>query len=175
MLYRPHFCCNCGEKIERVDWSILSSRRFCDLCQTEHGAKDWSLKLISVFGLVCLMAAVSSFFRPSTPAVETISTGSIAAIRADGRPSSANLNTTANPPLQSQNETNVNAVTASSRPGNVTNAIAVTKTTEAVYYCGAATKKGTPCSRRVKHAGERCWQHQGMPSILDENGAIRKK
>jgi hypothetical protein len=175
MLYRPNFCCNCGEKIERVDWSILSSRRFCDLCQTEHGAKDWSLKLISVFGLVCLMAAVSSFFRPSTPAVKTISKESIATISTDDRLLGANLNTTADPPSQSQNETNANAVTALLRPANVTNTVAAKKSTEAVYYCGAATKKGTPCSRRVKHAGERCWQHQGMPSILDENSAIRKK
>ncbi|HKP70095.1 MAG TPA: hypothetical protein VJV05_12480 [Pyrinomonadaceae bacterium] len=30
--------------------------------------------------------------------------------------------------------------------------------TEAVYYCGAMTRKGTPCTRRVKTPG-RCWQH----------------
>jgi hypothetical protein len=28
-----------------------------------------------------------------------------------------------------------------------------------VYYCGAPTKKGTPCKRRVKQAGMKCWQH----------------
>jgi hypothetical protein len=27
-------------------------------------------------------------------------------------------------------------------------------------YCGAMTKKGTACKRRVKNAGERCWQHK---------------
>jgi len=36
---------------------------------------------------------------------------------------------------------------------------------EAVYYCGAQTKKGTPCSRRVKGGG-RCWQHAGQPAML---------
>jgi hypothetical protein len=30
-----------------------------------------------------------------------------------------------------------------------------------VYYCGALTKKGTPCKHWVKKAGERCWQHRG--------------
>lgn len=30
-------------------------------------------------------------------------------------------------------------------------------------YCGAPTKKGTACRRRVKKAGERCWQHKGRP------------
>ena len=34
------------------------------------------------------------------------------------------------------------------------------------YICGARTKKGTPCHRRVHAAGERCFQHKGMPSML---------
>ncbi|HEX9961513.1 MAG TPA: hypothetical protein VGB00_11305, partial [Pyrinomonadaceae bacterium] len=37
--------------------------------------------------------------------------------------------------------------------------------TEAVYFCGAPTKKGTPCSRRVKGGG-RCWQHAGQTALL---------
>jgi hypothetical protein len=35
--------------------------------------------------------------------------------------------------------------------------------TEPVYYCGAMTKKGTACTRRVKSPG-RCWQHLGQPA-----------
>jgi hypothetical protein len=31
---------------------------------------------------------------------------------------------------------------------------------EKVYTCGARTRKGKPCSRRVKEPG-RCWQHKG--------------
>ena len=34
------------------------------------------------------------------------------------------------------------------------------------FTCGARTKKGTPCKRRVKQAGLRCAQHQGKPSLL---------
>ncbi|MFS8084558.1 MAG: hypothetical protein ACMG6H_02935, partial [Acidobacteriota bacterium] len=37
---------------------------------------------------------------------------------------------------------------------------------EAVYLCGARTKKGTPCRRRVHFAGERCYQHKGKPAIV---------
>ena len=33
------------------------------------------------------------------------------------------------------------------------------------YVCGARTKKGTPCSRRV-HGPVRCWQHKGMPAMV---------
>ncbi len=36
---------------------------------------------------------------------------------------------------------------------------------ETVYICGARTKKGTPCSRRVRDAN-RCWQHRGKPAML---------
>jgi len=35
-----------------------------------------------------------------------------------------------------------------------------------VYLCGARTQKGTPCRRRVHSAGERCYQHKGMPAIV---------
>lgn len=37
--------------------------------------------------------------------------------------------------------------------------------TEVVYTCGARTKKGKPCSRRV-HGPVRCWQHKGLPAML---------
>ncbi|MFL6469071.1 MAG: DUF5763 domain-containing protein [Pyrinomonadaceae bacterium] len=33
-----------------------------------------------------------------------------------------------------------------------------TTSDETVYFCGAITKKGTPCTRRVKTKGF-CWQH----------------
>ncbi len=45
---------------------------------------------------------------------------------------------------------------------------------ERVYICGARTKKGTACSRRVKKSGIRCWQHQGMQAMKDEAPASDK-
>ena len=36
---------------------------------------------------------------------------------------------------------------------------------EIVSICGARTKRGTPCSRRVRGTG-RCWQHRGKPAML---------
>jgi hypothetical protein len=35
-----------------------------------------------------------------------------------------------------------------------------------VAICGARTKKGTPCQRRVRGGVGRCWQHRGKPAIL---------
>jgi hypothetical protein len=41
------------------------------------------------------------------------------------------------------------------------------------YICGARTKKGTPCSRRV-HGPIRCWQHKGQPAMLPSDKLIIK-
>jgi hypothetical protein len=40
-----------------------------------------------------------------------------------------------------------------------------TEAGEVVSICGARTKKGRPCSRRVRGTG-RCWQHRGLPAML---------
>lgn len=40
-------------------------------------------------------------------------------------------------------------------------------TFEEVYICGARTKKGRPCSRRV-HGPVRCWQHKGEKAMLPQ-------
>jgi hypothetical protein len=46
-------------------------------------------------------------------------------------------------------------------------------TEDVVYICGARTKKGTPCSRRV-HGPMRCWQHKGMrPMLPQEKLAVK--
>jgi hypothetical protein len=42
----------------------------------------------------------------------------------------------------------------------------VSQIDEPGYICGARTKKGTPCHRRVHVPGERCFQHKGLPSLL---------
>ena len=43
-----------------------------------------------------------------------------------------------------------------------------------VYLCGARTKKGTPCSRRV-HGPVRCWQHKGAKAMLPDEKLIVKE
>jgi len=42
-----------------------------------------------------------------------------------------------------------------------------------VYMCGARTKKGTPCSRRV-HGPTRCWQHKGMSAMRPQEKLLIK-
>ena len=47
-------------------------------------------------------------------------------------------------------------------------------TTEETYICGARTKKGTPCSRRVR-GPVRCWQHKGAQAMLPLEKLIVKE
>ncbi|MCA1592497.1 MAG: hypothetical protein LC754_07585 [Acidobacteria bacterium] len=42
---------------------------------------------------------------------------------------------------------------------------------EIISICGARTKKGTPCRRRVRGTG-RCWQHRGLPAMLPASKLI---
>jgi hypothetical protein len=42
---------------------------------------------------------------------------------------------------------------------------------EIISICGARTKKGTPCQRRVRGTG-RCWQHRGMNAMLPASKLI---
>jgi len=46
-------------------------------------------------------------------------------------------------------------------------------TIEEIYICGARTKKGKPCSRRV-HGPVRCWQHKGEKPMLTQEKLIVK-
>jgi len=47
-------------------------------------------------------------------------------------------------------------------------------TIEETYICGARTKKGTPCSRRV-HGPVRCWQHKGAKAMLPVEKLVVKE
>ena len=47
-------------------------------------------------------------------------------------------------------------------------------TIEQTYLCGARTKKGTPCSRRV-HGPVRCWQHKGAAAMLPQEKLLVKE
>jgi len=50
---------------------------------------------------------------------------------------------------------------------------AISNADDAVYICGARTKKGTPCSRRV-HGPVRCWQHKGSKAMMPDEKLLVK-
>lgn len=181
MPYKPKFCCQCGEKIERVSWSLRTSRRFCELCETEFGVYDkipWS---IALGGILIGMFGFGSYLRtPETPNIapsQLITRNSQNATKTEAnRANSSDANHQTRTQTQSNNAarqtTNESAPTqnlTSQKP-----VIASNSPQEVSYFCGATTKKGTPCSRRVKGGG-RCWQHIGQPAILPPEKLIVNK
>ena len=70
------------------------------------------------------------------------------------------------PPLIIERPVNSGAASGAPTP-STTNAPQPSPVPEQFYTCGARTKKGTPCSRRV-HGPVRCWQHKGAPAMLPQ-------
>lgn len=164
MLYKPKFCCECGEKIERIDWKLWTNRRFCEVCEAEHKLSDLLPKagilvcvLVGLFGLGSLLKAPTANEYP-------VIRRTVAAVPPQA---SANKGATANAIGQSQPSGQLDGPGADAnlrKPGELPARARPPAVTEAVYLCGARTKKGTPCTRRVK-GNVRCWQHIGMPAI----------
>jgi hypothetical protein len=151
MLYRPKFCSECGERIERAEWRLTSSRQYCDLCATEHPITNRiPLVSVAIIGLLLVVGAKTAFFpvivgEPQPLVSQPVRNDSKAtALKSQAKP-------TENPdPVSSSSENASNS--------GVERETVKDKNAGNTYYCGAPTKKGTPCSRRVKTKGY-CWQH----------------
>ena len=159
MFYRPAFCCNCGEKIQREEWRLWTSRRFCALCETEHKGIDLIPRAVVLIGLVLTVFGFGSYFRRSDVPAQDPQLIRSARPVANLKPAAVSLGTNGDAV-----DSNSRAVVSNSGlPGNqqISEQPKRERTTseESVYYCGAITKKGTPCTRRVKTKGSFCWQH----------------
>jgi hypothetical protein len=158
MLYRPAFCCNCGEKVVRDEWRLWTSRRFCALCATEHQGIDLLPKVVVAAGLLAVVFGVATSLRsPQTSAFESPTL--VQKPKPNLKPPTLNpqsidstRSTEADPALIS-NSSVKNDTQQSEQPQREKRT-----SDESVFYCGAITKKGTPCTRRVKTKGF-CWQH----------------
>ena len=145
-MYRPNFCAECGERLTRKGWRALLRARFCGDCVRRLGRNGW-VKAIATISIVAVSAfAVGRYLRPQAPP--------LLIQRAANSPLSdmpVNLNDSA----RAANSIKPNAGALNSLAAD-----------DNAYICGARTKKGTPCHRRVHAAGERCFQHKGLPAML---------
>lgn len=148
-MHGPNFCAECGDRLARKGWRALLRRRFCGPCAQRLGNFAAFRPIIVVF-LVSVAAFVAGrYMRPKPPPLI--------------------IQRAANSPLSdgpvlsdaTQNSTNRNR----SNPEGP-NPVPATANEDEVYICGARTKKGTPCRRRVHAPGERCFQHKGMPAMV---------
>ncbi len=153
MLYKPNFCCNCGEKIERIEWNLLTSRRFCPACAVEHQRYDHVPKAVVAVGSLALMFGIGSLWAGSAPVTDGPKASPVG-IRS-AVPAAEVPRTTIAGPIQDTPPPQAPAAAPNSEPEQSAKSAAM------AYYCGALTKKGTPCSRKVKTKGVRCFQHEG--------------
>lgn len=179
MPYKPNYCSHCGEKVERAVWRLWTSSRFCAHCEGAFKQIDWLPKLgLALAGLGGLLGFGSYLKTPEKP---TALAGNQFTV------------STANKPQTVKNEQNTNVQNLTVKPTPQTNAVLQNQTkaepsqktappqiqaenpqiveSEPVYFCGAQTKKGTPCTRKVKGGG-RCWQHTGLPAMLPKEKLV---
>lgn len=144
-MYRPNFCSECGTKIVRLHWHPWTSRRFCDGCARRLLKERLQLPLISAALLFSMGFVIGRALRPKAPPLL--------------------IQRSANSPLAKSESAGAHTPSAANSTSPLTE--------EAVYICGARTRKGTPCSRRV-HQPARCWQHKGLPAMLSAEKLIVK-
>ena len=140
-MHRANFCAECGERLTFNGWRGLLRRRLCEHCAQRLGGVAAYRPLIVLALVVAAAFGFGRYLRPSPPPL-TIQ-------RAENSPLFGGSN---EPAVAQSNRAQSNQVASVSN--------------DEVYICGARTKKGTPCRRRVHAAGERCFQHKGMPAMV---------
>ena len=137
LIYQANFCAECVNALapRRVWWP----RYFCDLCAPQVKRRSafwrWGAPLVLLIGILGLAFATHDGSR-SAPALPSV---------------------TVTPTIT------VSAFDAQAKPGTLSAVAEQTAMPSA--FCGARTRRGTPC-RRLVPAGQRCPQHRGLPSML---------
>jgi hypothetical protein len=158
-MHRRNFCAECGARLARKGWRVWIGGRICDACERRLG----KLRLLRPLFLVAILAlaafVLGRYLRPKPPPliVQRAANSPLSDLPVDL--SDAGRSANRNP--KSQNaaaQIDENASTGQPSSAGLVD--------DVIYICGARTKKGTPCKRRVQAAGERCYQHKGMPAIL---------
>lgn len=182
MFYKPAYCCHCGEKIDREKWGIKDSRRFCESCASEFVLKEWIPRAVVFIGILGALFGFGTLLRKTEKPLNVTASQTNAAsnpaqqnqqksqqflsnANAQNSASGANAANNSPTPAQKQNSPDPNRAENLRLQTSAKSADKQNSPPEAVYFCGAQTKKGTPCSRRVKGGG-RCWQHAGQPAML---------
>ncbi|HYO99335.1 MAG TPA: hypothetical protein VER76_03890 [Pyrinomonadaceae bacterium] len=163
-MYRPNFCAECGERITRLRWRAWTSRRFCDGCDRKkfrRGRIVWPLA--TCCALLGLGYVGGRAVRPAAPPLVIERSASVSVPRSTQTTASAAGNQSA--ATDDAARTPANDQNAPAYGADGTDRERPTDPSEIVSICGARTKRGTPCSRRVRGTG-RCWQHRGKTAML---------
>lgn len=186
MFYTPKHCNECGEKIERSERKLTASSHFCENCEGEYKIVAWLPRMFFALSLLLALIGIGSGLKKNDQPLNVSKTGLVSPV------TDKNIKSPEAPKQveteKSSNQTAVvNSELSNKLPSDSANQqiapvnISLSKadrqnqSAETVYYCGAQTKKGTPCSRRVKVRGQRCWQHTGQSSMLPSEQLVVKR
>ena len=141
-----NFCRNCGARLARKRWRLWMRGALCDDCARRPGVNTRG-RTIVVIGLLAAAAfAFGRYLRPAQPPMI--------------------IQRAANSPL-SDAPLDLSSMAKRGAGSASPNVVTPSRTDdEPAYICGARTKKGTPCRRRVHVAGERCYQHKGRTAMV---------
>ena len=139
-----NFCFECGEPLSRKGWRARLGGKLCADCRQRLGSLARARPLVVIIVVAVVAFTLGKHMQPSPPPLI--------------------IQRAANSPLTDA-PVNPSGSKPTARQSGGSDLQAMT-TDEAVYICGARTRKGTPCHRRVHAAGERCFQHKGMPAML---------
>ncbi len=137
------------------------------MCETELGIYDWLPRIAFAGGIFLAIFGFGSYWlRPVRPlnsvpnqlisSSQNLNKNTIKPVSTNNLVLSQKPESNQQPPILQQNSTPKAKTVLSSQ----------NQSQETVYFCGAQTKKGTPCSRRIKIRNGRCWQHHGQAAML---------
>lgn len=176
MLYKAVFCNECGQEIERTSGNPLKNKRFCDVCEEDLKNVVWIPRVFTIVCVIFGLFGVGKYFTGNEKPLN-LTTKQIAETSNETK---KNANKAENSAVKTAESANLNQSNQKTSDTNRTPVLpekpqktlaAQTKNELQIsqesptYYCGAETKKGTPCSRKVKGGG-RCWQHKGQTAML---------
>jgi hypothetical protein len=159
-MYKPNFCVECGERVLRARWYPWTNRRFCKFCSPHSLKARFALPFILGVALLALgLITGRSMRQPPPPLVVQNGQGLTVPSNWAPKPKAP-----VNPHASTNTAPQSDIGPVKSEPRSV-------KQQDIVTLCGAKTKKGTMCTRRV-HGGGRCWQHKGLPAMVPEQELI---
>jgi hypothetical protein len=66
-MYRPNFCCACGERVARERWRVWTSRRFCASCERRFRRGRFLKPLALTIALTGAGFLLGRSLRPAQP------------------------------------------------------------------------------------------------------------
>lgn len=168
MRQKTFFCNNCAEKIEETDKSWKDGGRYCSVCRHDFPVQAYGSKFLMFLAVLVGLFGIGSLWRGGEKTLNVsakqIAVNSVNQGKVTNQTPPANSNSSV-PPLTQKNNALQNTVNSAGQAPTKQTESAPVSSVETVYYCGAMTKKGTSCTRRVRGGG-RCWQHKGQAAIL---------